>query len=99
VTEDTLGGTTDPEIPPLSPAPQAIPIAPEWFQNWLQWPWNPMVGMEARSINIGISAQERAKLASIKQADGVPKAMDMVRHLVHVVHQKTAGMLRRILEE
>jgi hypothetical protein len=55
-----------------------------------------MVDREARSINIGISAQERAKPASIKQADGVPKAMDMVRHLVHV---KTAGMLRRILGE
>ena len=55
-----------------------------------------MVGREARSINIGISAQERAKLASIKEADGVPKALDMVRHLVH---EKTAGMLRRILEE
>jgi hypothetical protein len=55
-----------------------------------------MVGREARSINIGITAQERAKLASIKEADGVPKALDMVRHLVH---KKTAGMLRRILEE
>ena len=75
--------------------------------------------------------KEFAKLSSIKEVDGTPKAMDMVRHLVKAqeataktarklfpivekandqptadlltqridIHEKTAGMLRSLLEE
>ncbi len=97
--------------------------------------WNALDLIAERIRSLGIPApgtyKEFVKLASIKEVDGVPKAMDMVRHLVAAqeatartarsvfplvekandqptadlltqrleVHEKTAWMLRSVLEE
>jgi len=96
--------------------------------------WNALDLIAERIRSLGIPApgtyKEFVKLASIKEVDGVPKAMDMVRHLVSAqeatartarelfplvdkandqptadlltqrleVHEKTAWMLRSLLE-
>jgi starvation-inducible DNA-binding protein len=97
--------------------------------------WNALDLIAERIRALGFPApgtyKEFVKLASIKEAEGVPKAMDMVRHLVAAqeatartaralfaaverandqptmdlltqrldVHEKTAWMLRSLLEE
>lgn len=97
--------------------------------------WNALDIIAERIRSLGVPApgtyKEFVKLASIKEVDGVPKAMDMVRHLVNAqeatartarelfplvakaddqptadlltqrleVHEKTAWMLRSLLEE
>jgi len=97
--------------------------------------WNALDIIAERIRALGHPApgtnQEFSKLASIKEVDGVPRAMDMVRHLVAAqeatartarkllpvadaandqptldlltqrldVHEKTAWMLRSLLEE
>jgi starvation-inducible DNA-binding protein len=97
--------------------------------------WNALDLIAERIRALGFPApgtyKEFAKLASIKEVDGVPKATDMVRHLVAAqeatartarklfpavekasdqptmdlltqrldVHEKTAWMLRSLLEE
>jgi DNA-binding ferritin-like protein (oxidative damage protectant) len=97
--------------------------------------WNALDLIAERIRALGHPApgtyKEFVKLASIKEVDGVPKAMDMVRHLVAAqeatartarsvfplvekandqptadlltqrleVHEKTAWMLRSVLEE
>ncbi len=97
--------------------------------------WNALDMIAERIRALGHPApgtfQAFAKLASIKEVDGVPRAMDMVRHLVAAqeatartarkllpvadaandqptldlltqrldVHEKTAWMLRSLLEE
>ena len=97
--------------------------------------WNALDIIAERIRALGHSApgtyKEFVKLASIKEVEGVPKAMDMVRHLVAAqeatactarnlfplvdaandqptadvltqrldVHEKTAWMLRSLLEE
>jgi starvation-inducible DNA-binding protein len=97
--------------------------------------WNALDIIAERIRSLGVPApgtyKEFVKLASIKEVDGVPRAMDMVRHLVNAqeatartarelfplvakaddqptadlltqrleVHEKTAWMLRSLLEE
>jgi starvation-inducible DNA-binding protein len=97
--------------------------------------WNAIDIIAERIRSLGHAApgtyKEFVKLASIKEVEGVPKAMDMVRHLVAAqeatartarklfpivnaandqptadvltqrldVHEKTAWMLRSLLEE
>jgi starvation-inducible DNA-binding protein len=97
--------------------------------------WNALDQIAERIRALGHPApgtyNEFVKLATIKEAEGVPKAMDMVRHLVAAqeatartarslfplvdkandqptadlltqrleVHEKTAWMLRSLLEE
>jgi starvation-inducible DNA-binding protein len=97
--------------------------------------WNALDLIAERIRALGYPApgtyKEFVKLATIKEIDGVPKAMDMVRHLVNAheatartarslfdivdkasdeptadlltqrldVHEKTAWMLRSLLEE
>ncbi len=97
--------------------------------------WNALDMIAERIRALGVAApgtyKEFAKLASIKEVDGVPKATDMIRHLVAAqeatartarklfplvdaandqptadlltqrleVHEKTAWMLRSLLEE
>ena len=97
--------------------------------------WTALDAIAERIRALGFPApgtyKEFVKLASIKEVDGVPKAMDMVRHLVAAqeatartarklfdvvsaandqptadlltqrldVHEKTAWMLRSLLEE
>ena len=97
--------------------------------------WNALDIIAERIRSLGFPApgtyKEFVKLASIKEVDGVPKATDMVRHLVAAqeatartartlfpvvdaandqptadvltqridVHEKTAWMLRSLLEE
>ena len=97
--------------------------------------WTALDEIAERIRALGFPApgtfKEFAKLASIKEVDGVPKAMDMVRHLVAAqeatartarevfpltedandqptadlltqrlnVHEKTAWMLRSLLED
>ena len=97
--------------------------------------WNALDLIAARIRALGYPApgtyREFSKLASIKEIEGVPKAMDMVRHLVSAqeatartarrlfplvekandqptadlltqrleVHEKTAWMLRSLLEQ
>jgi starvation-inducible DNA-binding protein len=97
--------------------------------------WTALDEIAERVRALGFAApgtfKEFAKLASIKEVDGVPKAMDMVRHLVAAqeatartarevfpltedandqptadlltqrlnVHEKTAWMLRSLLED
>ena len=97
--------------------------------------WTALDEIAERIRALGVPApgtfKEFAKLASIKEVDGVPKAMDMVRHLVAAqeatartarevfpltedandqptadlltqrlnVHEKTAWMLRSLLED
>ena len=97
--------------------------------------WNALDLIAERIRALGFPApgtyKEFVKLASIKEIEGVPKAMDMVRHLVEAqeatartarklfpvvdkandqptadlltqrldVHEKTAWMLRSLLEE
>jgi len=97
--------------------------------------WNALDLIAERIRSLGVPApgtyKEFAKLASINEVDGVPKAMDMVRHLVAAqeatartarsifplvekandqptadlltqrleVHEKTAWMLRSLLED
>lgn len=97
--------------------------------------WNALDIIAERIRALGVPApgtyKEFVKLSSIKEVDGVPKAMDMVRHLVAAqeatartarelfpivdrandqptndlltqrleIHEKTAWMLRSLLEE
>lgn len=97
--------------------------------------WNALDLIAERIRALGVAApgtyKEFARLASIKEVDGQPKALDMVRHLVSAqeavartarslipllektsdqpsldlitqrleVHEKTAWMLRSLLEE
>ena len=97
--------------------------------------WNALDIIAERIRSLGVPApgtyKEFVKLASIKEVDGVPRAMDMVRHLVDAqeatartarelfplvakaddqptadlltqrleVHEKTAWMLRSLLED
>ncbi len=97
--------------------------------------WNALDLIAERIRALGFPApgtyREFARLASVREAEGVPKAMDMVRHLVAAqeatartarevfkladqandqptadlltqrleVHEKTAWMLRSLLEE
>ncbi|WIM04873.1 MAG: DNA starvation/stationary phase protection protein [Candidatus Nitricoxidivorans perseverans] len=97
--------------------------------------WNALDLIAERIRALGVDApgtyREFAKLASIKEVEGVPKATDMVRHLVAAqeatartarsvfpavdkandqptmdlltqrleIHEKTAWMLRSLLEE
>ena len=97
--------------------------------------WNALDDIAERIRALGIAApgtyKEFVKLASIKEIEGVPKATDMIRHLVAAqeatartarklfpivdeandqptadvltqridVHEKTAWMLRSLLEE
>lgn len=97
--------------------------------------WNALDAIAERIRALGIAApgtyKEFVKLASIKEVEGVPKALDMVRHLVSAqeatartarrlfplveaandqptadlltqrleVHEKTAWMLRSLLED
>ncbi len=97
--------------------------------------WTALDAIAERIRALGVAApgtyKEFVKLASIKEVDGVPKALDMVRHLVAAqeatartarglfaltdaandqptadlltqrmdVHEKTAWMLRSLLED
>jgi starvation-inducible DNA-binding protein len=97
--------------------------------------WNALDTIAERIRSLGFPApgtyKEYVKLASIKEVDGVPKATDMIRHLVAAqeatartarklfpvveaandqptadvltqridIHEKTAWMLRSLLEE
>ena len=97
--------------------------------------WNALDVIAERIRSVGFSApgtyKEFVKLASIKEIEGVPKATDMIRHLVAAqeatartarklfpvvdeandqptadvltqridIHEKTAWMLRSLLEE
>ena len=97
--------------------------------------WTALDQIAERIRSLGVPApgtyKEFVKLASIKEVDGVPRAMDMVRHLVDAqeatartarelfplvakaddqptadlltqrleVHEKTAWMLRSLLED
>jgi len=107
----------------------------QMFMDQYTEQWNALDTIAERIRALGHPApgtyREFAKLASIKEVDGVPKAMDMVRHLVKAqeatartarslfpvveaagdqptadlltqrleVHEKTAWMLRSILED
>jgi starvation-inducible DNA-binding protein len=107
----------------------------QMFMDQYTEQWNALDTIAERIRALGHPApgtyREFAKLASIKEVDGVPKAMDMVRHLVAAqeatartarslfplveaagdqptadlltqrleVHEKTAWMLRSILED
>ncbi|MBY4599355.1 Dps family protein [Ottowia caeni] len=105
------------------------------FMNQYTEQWNALDIIAERIRALGFPApgtyKEFVKLASIKEVDGVPKATDMIRHLVSAqeatartarrlfpvvdeandqptadvltqridVHEKTAWMLRSLLEE
>ena len=98
-----------------------------------QWTAIDLIAERIRALGLPAPGtyKEFVKLASIKEVDGVPKAMDMLRHLVAAqeatartareifpltedandqptadlltqrlnVHEKTAWMLRSLLEE
>jgi starvation-inducible DNA-binding protein len=81
-----------------------------------QWAALDMIAERIRSLGHAAPGtyKEFHKLSSIAEVEGVPKAMDMVRHLVDAandqptadlltqridVHEKTAWMLRSLLEE
>jgi starvation-inducible DNA-binding protein len=105
------------------------------FMNQYTEQWNALDIIAERIRSLGFPApgtyKEFVKLASIKEVEGVPKANDMIRHLVAAqeatartarklfpvvdeandqptadvltqridVHEKTAWMLRSLLEE
>nr|WP_269458646.1 Dps family protein [Sterolibacterium denitrificans] len=107
----------------------------EMFMAQYTEQWNALDTIAERIRALGIAApgtyKEFVKLASIKEVEGVPKALDMVRHLVTAqeatartarklfpvleaandqptadlltqrleVHEKTAWMLRSLLED
>ncbi|MBV2236036.1 MAG: DNA starvation/stationary phase protection protein [Sterolibacterium sp.] len=107
----------------------------EMFMEQYTEQWNALDVIAERIRALGIAApgtyKEFVKLASIKEVEGVPKALDMVRHLVAAqeatartarklfplveaandqptadlltqrleVHEKTAWMLRSLLED